>query len=360
MSDFAPDPAPLRVWVARNFGTTFHCVRRLRDNPDGQALHLLTSHVRSDSPMLSSGDEAFLEPTLIGDEWVDWALGICATKHIRILWPTHHLAAIAARLVDFAALGTQVLIPTLESIEASDSKSKTYRAAMELGLTVPPWMTVDTPEAARSALAELSRESPEGVCVKLDIDQGGLSVLRLVEDSTELPNRLAMPASHWFTYLDHHMDDPWIVMPWLPGAEHSVDVLRSRNSQQRAAVVRTKTEGDRRQVAHHDAAMVADSYALLDALDLSPLANVQWRELEGGTPVLLEVNPRASGGLYRSQAAIDIDLVWAAIRDLRCGDAGLGPAPVGLAADQQIVSTTLDSSLSSPLLYANDLDRETM
>src|SRR5206468_1651128 len=120
----------------------------------------------------------------------------------------------------------------------------------------------------------------------------------------------------------------WLVLPWLPGAEHSVDVLRC--DALLAGVVRTKRSGSYEQVAWSCPRLTAMSAALLDALDVSPLGNVQWRELDG-SPVLLEVNPRPSGGLHRSGRALGVDLLWAAIRLVWQGDSGLAGTPLSMA-----------------------------
>jgi hypothetical protein len=321
---------PLTIWAARTFGTAAHSLTSLRGNPDHRPVRLLVSHVRSDSPTLGAADEAFLEPPLTGPAWVGWALEVCERENVDVLWVTREAEAAAAARDAFAAVGTRLLVPSSGALLRTSAKSEVYRRAEALGLPTPPWERIVGPGQARTALRRLEDLSPYGVCVKPDTGQGGVGVWRLVPDWDDLPCGVDLPRRLWLAHLRRNPDSAWIVLPWLPGAEHSVDTLRSRDGRLLASVVRTKQDSSYEQVASADPVLTAMSAALLDDLGVSPLANVQWRD-QAGSPVLLEVNPRPSGGLFRSSEALGVDLLWAAIRQELVGDAGLGDTPVTLA-----------------------------
>ena len=331
---------PLTIWAARTFGTAAHSLTSLRDNPDHRAVRLLVSHVRADSPTLGTADEAFLEPPLTGPAWVAWALEVCARESVDVLWATREAEAAAAARDAFAAVGTRLLVPSSGALLRTSAKSEVYRRAEAIGLPTPPWERAVGVGQAKSALRRLEDLSPYGVCVKPDTGQGAVGVWRLVSDWEDLPCGVDLPRRLWLAHVRRNPDAAWIMLPWLPGAEHSVDALRSRDGRLLASVVRTKQDSSYEQVASADPLLTSMSAALLDDLAVSPLANVQWRDL-GGSPVLLEVNPRPSGGLFRSSEALGVDLLWAAIRQELLGDAGLGPSALAMAPGVTLHTTSL-------------------
>lgn len=341
--------SPLTIWTARTFDTALHSLRRLRDNPDGKAVRLLVSHVREDSPTLAAADVAFLEPPLAGRAWVDWALQVCEQDGVDVLWVTREASAAAAARQEFAAVGTRLLTPSSAALDAAATKSAVYLTAEDIGVATPPWTIATGPAAAATALAELAGVSPVGVCVKPDSGQGAESVHRIVDAWEDLPRGVDLPAQMWLAHVARNPDRTWLMMPWLPGAEHSVDVLRSRDGQLLAAAVRTKLGGSREQVTSGDPALVAASEQLLDALEVAPLGNVQWRDLDGA-PVLLEVNPRPSGGLWRSAEVLGVDLLWAAIRQELAGSAGLPHTPTLVPNGVTVRSTSVGMTVPVPVL----------
>jgi hypothetical protein len=333
-------PPPLTIWAARTFGTAAHSLASLRNNPDQRPVRLLVSHVRPDSPTLGTADRAFLEPPLTGPAWVGWALEVCERECVDVLWVTREPEAAAAARDAFAEIGTRLLVPSSGALLRTSAKSEVYRRAAAIGLPTPTWERAVGVGQVKAALRRLERHSPHGVCVKPDTGQGGVDVWRLVSDWDDLPCGVDLPRRLWLEHVRRNPTRAWLMLPWLPGAEHSVDVLRSRPGRLLASVVRTKQDSSAEQVAWADPQLIAMSAALLEELAVSPLANVQWRE-QAGVPVLLEVNPRPSGGLARSSHALGVDLLWAAIRQEVLGDAGLGHVPLALAEGVTLRTTSL-------------------
>ena len=339
----------LTVWAARTFDTALHSMQQLRANPDGMPVRLLVSHVRQDSPTLAAADVAFLEPALAGDAWVEWALRVCAHERVDVLWVTREAMAAAAARERFAAVGTRLLVPSTAALAATTTKSAVYEVAERLGLPTPAWTVATGQAEAATALERLGPISPAGVCVKPDSGQGAESVYRIVTGWDDLPCGVDLPAAMWLQHLERHPERTWLLMPWLAGPEHSVDLLRARDGRLLAGAVRTKLPGSREQVTTGDAALLEASTQLLAALEVAPLGNAQWRELDG-RPVLLEVNPRPSGGLWRSAAALGVDLLWAAIRQEVNGSSGLAVVPTLLGPGQQLRTTTVGMTVALPEL----------
>lgn len=316
-----PTQPPLTLWTSRTFNTAAHALAPLR----AHGVELLVSHVRADSPVLSVADTAFLEPALTDRDWVDWALEVCRERRPDVLWVTREAEAAAEAVAEFRALGTRLLCPPVEALRATRAKSDVYRRAEGLGLATPPWTVVVGPEQAA--------EVPLGWCVKPDTGQGAEGVFRLVPDWQDLPVWMELPRHRWLAHVARNPTAAWIALPWLPGPEHSVDLLMPVG----VGAVRTKDDSSRVQRAWHDDELLDASAALLADLDVRPLGNVQWREHEGER-VLLEVNPRPSGGFYRSSQALGVDLLAAAL--------GLVPA-TGAHVDGVVTTTSVDVSVSA-------------
>lgn len=337
---------PVTVWVARGFGTAAHALTSLRASlgdelPLGR---LLASHPRRDSPVLTAADEAFLEPDLVGGDWVDWAVEVCRREQVDLLWVTHEAEAAAAARRAFAAVGTTLLVPPVEALRASRAKSEVYLLAERLGVATPPWERATGVDEARAAVERLAPHSPDGVCVKPDTGQGAVGVHRLVDDWDDLPVGVDLPIGLWLGHVARHPERAWLVLPWMPGEEHSVDALLDPAGVLVAAAVRTKDDSSRLQRAWHDPDLVDSSAALLSALGVTPLGNAQWREHEGER-VLLEVNPRPSGGLYRSSAALGVDLLAGAVRQLLTGHSGVAP---GTRVTGVVTTTSVQVAVVSP------------
>jgi ATP-grasp in the biosynthetic pathway with Ter operon len=344
-----PAPLSLTLWAARTFGTATHSLDALRSNPDRSVLRLLVSHVRPDSPTLGTADLAFLEPPLTGAAWVGWALEVCAREQVDVLWVTREAEAAAAASTAFAEVGTRLLLPSSDALRRTAAKSDVYHRAESLGLPTCPWQRAVGPDQARAALAKLEPHAEHGICVKPDSGQGAVGVYRLVEDWLDLPKGVDLPVRLWLRHVARNPEVAWLALPWLPGVEHSVDVLRSVEDGLLAGVVRTKRDSSNEQRAWADPDLTAMSEALLAELGVAPLGNVQWREY-AGQPALLEVNPRPSGGLFRSSRALGVDLLWAAIRLAVCGDAGLTGTPLSLADGASVLTTALPAAVPAAVL----------
>jgi carbamoyl-phosphate synthase large subunit len=106
-------------------------------------------------------------------------------------------------------------------------------------------------------------------------------------------------------------DESFVVQEWLPGEEFSVDVYVSRAGVALASVPRIRMKTDSgiavtaRTVLASDVAESA--IALVKALNLPLVANVQFKRDTHGVAKLLEINPRFPGTLPLTAAAgIDI------------------------------------------------------
>jgi hypothetical protein len=98
----------VRIWVNRSWATTVHSLRLIRSNPDAEPVFLLGTHADPDSPVLTECDERAPELEAEGDAYVDAALELCARQRIDVFVPRWEGLAVARRVEEFRALGTEV------------------------------------------------------------------------------------------------------------------------------------------------------------------------------------------------------------------------------------------------------------
>lgn len=313
----------LRLWFNRTYATTWHVIGMLRANPDGRPVHVVGSHTDAASPVLEACDRSLVEPDLPADEYVDWALEVAGAHDIDVLVPRAHMRELAAARERFAAHGTHLLCPDAATVALFHDKAAAYRAARALDLPVPPHRVVHDGAGLRAAYEEFAAIA-EQVCMKPVQGVGGEGYRRLTTDPPRWNAdyagavRSLVRVGDAARALDSASAEgrtpgPLLVMPFLDGAEVSVDVVADRAGTVHAAVGRRHGEhGDRRRTIVDDpqARLVAET--LTRAHQVAFLSNTQVRYWQGN-PYLLELNTRAAGGLFQTAFA-GVNLPWAAIR----------------------------------------------
>lgn len=321
----------LRVWLNRTFATNHHVVGMLHENPDRVPVQVLGSHVDPSSPVLAACAETFLEPdSMTGPDYVDYALQVCRTRGVDVFWPTRHQEAIAAHADRFTDQGTQVMVSGAEAIALFEDKAATYAEATRLGVPVPDHHVVTTAAAFIDAYTALKDAGHAQVCFK-PVRGVGAEGFRIVHDRPVDFTVLTRKTQDTVAYRDavtalasRDSFDPLMVMPVLAGGEVSVDTL-SLEGKLLTAVPRFKRSGDRTITLAEAPDLVADTARFVEEHALSYLSNVQFRFDTTGRPFLLEVNTRASGGLFQSCLAAG-NLPWYAVAMARDGIRAV-PAP---------------------------------
>lgn len=239
-----------------------------------------------------------------GDDpgFVDAVLDLCRRERIDVLVPTvdTELIPVARRLEDFTELGVAVLSPSLATLEHCLDKWSLLRGC---GPDVPVprgGLLDDDADPASSGWASL--EWPRLVKPRRGSGSRGI---RLVEDPVAF-DRLPR-------------DGSLLVQEYLPGPEYSVDTLAYRDGHVAAAVPRSRLKVDSGiavagcTVDRTD--LVEAAKAVARSVGLTSVANIQFREDAGGTPRLLEVNPRFPGTMPLTVAS-GVNMPALALADL--------------------------------------------
>jgi biotin carboxylase len=310
-------------------------MRMLRENPDGTPVKIHATRPDASGPALAFADTRGFEPDwdASDEQYAQFALDHVRLHGIDVLIPTCRMAALAARAEDFARAGCALLVAADGRVaRITGSKSDTYEAAQRLGVPVPPSCRVSAASGFAEAVAEL-RDRGYEACVKPDTgwSAGGFRILRdlrpTLDDLLESVSPV-VAAEHyertlWLSEAAGRPIPDLIVLPYLDDPEISVDCLSSPDGTVLASVARAKDGLYRTFVDHPEAREIA--HTLVKQLPLTYLSNVQVRFLNGD-PVLLEVNPRASAGVFQTLHT-GVNLYWEAVKLAISGEAGPVPTP---------------------------------
>jgi len=275
-----------------------------RDRPD---LVIIATHERRDTPIRLVADLFLPEPTetraLSPEAYADWLLGIAVSEGAELVIPYRRRDELARFRDRFTERGVRLLTasdePTMRLLEEKPDLLSRMEA---LGVPITPFrLFTGLDDYARlRAIGDPFPDQPGDLCVKpaSGINGAGFRMLRdHLDDRTPLSALstldIAEPAFRAMLCALPGAER-MMLMPLLPGPERSVD-FACFDGRLLGTVTRVKTFSSQR--LHHDpygedlAGLVAHTFRLTGVL------NLQTMEDAAGTPRLLEVNSRASGGV---------------------------------------------------------------
>lgn len=286
----------MRVWFNKSFSGTVHLVRALKS----AGAYVLASHTGA-SAMLVDADQQLIEDRgLSGEAYVRWALEMAVHHRIDVLVPGKEANKLAQARALFGARGVKLLIaaePEVLSLLAD--KARFYAGFDPSICAVLPFRVVTTVDEFSVACAELGAEGP--ICMKPVrgvFGQGFRSLVtsqsleRLLEG--DLTSLSRTEAERIFSSSGPKFR-PMLVMRYAGGAERSIDCLGHQGELVRA-VMRRKQSGSSVQVLEDNPQATEIARRATAAYGLTGIYNVQTKDV-GGVPHILEINPRASGGI---------------------------------------------------------------
>ena len=308
----------VRVWFNHWFSTAYHIIRLLKAD---EQIHFVVvgSNTNSNCVYRVVCDEWAAEPRFDrGDEYVDYCLEFCREHEIEVFVPRRNMLAVCRRLAEFDALGVNVLVerdyPTMSAL---CDKVKTYRMFRESGLEyVPPHCAASSVEEYEAAYRLLKTDGNR-VCLKFTAGEGAVS-FRVVDDQAgcNLEEEVGAKISYENSVkaLSKLRKFPTLlVMPYIPGAEVSVDCLYMPDGEH-IAVPRYKSWG-RSETVRFEKEITEACSLFLDRFKLRCPCNIQFK-YDNHVPYLLEVNTRMSGGIQLSCAAAGVNIPNIAVNRL--------------------------------------------
>jgi predicted ATP-grasp superfamily ATP-dependent carboligase len=107
-----------------------------------------------------------------------------------------------------------------------------------------------------------------------------------------------------FVHNAHNTGKDLIIMPYLEGAEVSVDALRTASG---LIMVPRFKPGGRHEFTRYDETILSLCSTLLEHIRLDAPCNIQFKYREG-VPYLLEINTRMSGGVQYAALAAGVNI----------------------------------------------------
>lgn len=309
-----------KIWFNHWFSTVYHLINLIRADSDDYII--IGSSANSEAIYKLVCDEWYIEPDGLSDnEYVDFCLDICQTKHIDLFIPRRKQLAISEQADRFYSIGTKLMCITDDRIiSCIDDKVSCYEWIENfLPECVPDYVKAVNIDQFISAIDRFSDSKKQiRACYKLSIDEGA-STFRVIDEMTEYPKTLyekpgykvtKQTAVSVLTQYSFHI--PVIVMPFISGKEVSVDCLKTSSGN--IVIPRIKTN-HRYSVVDLDSPTKELAHVILNKMPVGIPLNIQFK-YEGDKPFLLEINSRMSGGLQLSCKATGINIPGIAVSQL--------------------------------------------
>lgn len=296
------------VYFNKNFSVTSAQLEAIRA---GGHFRTLASHTDPTHAMIASADEAITEPKGFGGQrYLAWLLEACQRHGVAVLIVGKEREYLADFEADFARVGTHLVAPAPRQTQRLlEDKDRFLESLPKEILPIPAWRRFHDLESFQRGVAELRGDSSfklgrSRLCVKpaRGVYASGFRVLMEHPSlrsflSGELYQMSYGEAERLF---DSDALPTMLLMHTLEGVERSIDAVAWRG-ELAACVVRRKGAGG--QLIEDRPDLVVAAQQLTQHYGLSGIFNVQTKDDDDRRANLLEINPRASGGLRYSMAA---------------------------------------------------------
>ena len=298
-ASYQPADGSIGVWFSQAHSCQRDLILAVKQSPHLQQVHVVASHSHLRPEITASADIAFMEPGKA--ERVDWLLEKAQQLNVKLLVAGHFGQTYLAARQRFADAGIRLMAgcTEAESLALLHDKARFTEICQQHGIAVVPATKVTNADEMQTAYDDWASHGK--VCVKPVQGVFAAGFWRLdpntspFENFANSQNFKAHPDIFINSY--RQLDNPpeYLVMPFLPGSECSVDMF-CNHGQLVQAVARYKHAGDYQTLHLQDPAIeLARKVARLFGCD--GLVNMQARYAEDGQLYILEVNPRPSGGI---------------------------------------------------------------
>ena len=248
---------------------------------------LVAADMNTASAALHTADLGEVVPPVNTLHYIPALQELCTKHHIGLLIPLTDLdlRCLARHRQKFQEIGCEVMIGSLDTIMICRDKTRTCRFLQRIGLP-----------AIRPLTLEQFRARPFFPCFVKPV-RGSASVgTGVIHSEAELNAHLAT------------FGDLMLVQDYVPGAEYTLDIYRTRKGEVRCVVPRQRLQVRAGEVEKgltvHDPELIEAGRKLGENLDeLWGVINAQCRRPPGGKARFFEINPRFGGGAPLAIAA---------------------------------------------------------
>lgn len=317
------------VWFNHGLSQLYDAVRLLREGSGG-AIAVCASHRDPHAPVLLIADRVVDEPSreTPEEDYVQWALEVCANQGVQLFVPSRHAAAIARARAAFEAIGVHLQLSPADALSGALEYKDVLYTEVAGQIPLPAYRVVTSCAAFDDAYAAL-RAAHERVCVKptRGVFGAGFRILDEAIDPLDAIMQVVCTVAPLESYrsalAQTRRPFALMVMEYLDGPERSVDCL-TYQGELVTAIARRK-EG---RIQSLETSGPAIEYArwLVGHYRLDGIVNIQFRDTRGA-PHLLEINARIAGGMVYSCAACVNLPYWSAMLGLGLAKAQEVPVP---------------------------------
>lgn len=307
----------MRIWFNHWFSTAYHLIELMRG--ESGEYEFIGSGTNPNAAYLQACKERYAEPENVSEsEYADFCVDFCKAHRVDVFVPRRNLVAVSENMERFEEIGTKVLADrNSKMLRTLDSKTKSYEFFRErIPKIVPKTMTVRSADEFENAYKELKSDC-ERVCYKLETDEGARS-FRVIDGRTEQLSALLNAPGMKISYetavkimRQYDFEIPVLLMPYLSGQEISADCLKTAQGN----IILPRFKNGRYSSVKLDREIMSLCQEILDEIKLEMPLNIQLK-FENGTPYLLEINPRMSGGLQLSCVSTGINIPHIALNRL--------------------------------------------
>jgi hypothetical protein len=304
------------LWLNHAFSNVHNFCQLLRQgfaNPGLKTgLTILLSHDNPQFVARPLADEFFLDRPA-DESYADWVLTQCRQRAVDLIWPFRGARILATRRAELEKQGTRLMVcadpETLDILndkaafyQSLGDKLKDFTAGDHLS---PRYRLVQSLPEFLGAVAELSSQGGR-VCFKPAKSIYGLGFKAIIPEKNALaaymasePHKTTLAEATEKLAVPPERFPRLLVMELLPGPEYSVDVLAKDGRVLRAAIREKPLLAGRPEKLIYNERVLAIAQKLTAIFRLSHLFNLQLIASPTGLKIL-EINPRAAGGLYFS------------------------------------------------------------
>lgn len=281
------------------------------------SVRVFASHRRDRPEITSVAHVSFTEPQDRGER-IAWVIRTALEHSIKVVVAGRVGGAYEARRADFEAAGITLVTggTSTRTFDLVDDKAKFTAEAERAMLPCIPAITVRTSAELRSAYDAFHQNGE--VCIKPVVGIYGQGFWRF-KDGVDPFRCFENPDARQVDFETYHRifseapnRESMLVMPYLPGSECSVDMV-CEGGKVVSYVGRRKA--DVHQTFERNSAATALAIAAAEHFGCDGIVNVQTRDDSQGSPHLLEINPRYSGGIgYTRETGVNLAGIFATRR----------------------------------------------
>lgn len=330
------------IWFNHWFSQAFNFVNMLKRDDRN---YVIASAKVEDFIFGAYADERHIEPRgVTGDQYVEWCIDFCREHSVDVFFAKRWAREVIKHIDEFKAVGTTLISDkNSDIIRMLESKMDSCEYMKKYDLCPTPYMeritTVAGLETAYRRVKERYGEKSY-VCVKADVDEGGLTYKRLCDSTNGKRSFDDVPYNAFAEDMKRREAErgklrPMVVMPYLEEPEVSIDCMNIKG--ELIAIPRIKTDVHITQL-RFDERFIKTAERISSKLHIEYPYNIQLRPLNGEY-VFMEINTRMAGGSYKADAVgcnfpqlavsyafgddIDVGRIKAGFKDKKIGEAAI-------------------------------------